>query len=139
MPAVIRAETFFTPPPSMPPDAWAGTPGAELVIRWYEQHIGRRLPAPSEGLPIGPRYARIDAGRWLAECECGSAQVISPVDPRYYCVICYTGWVPLVVPEDIDAVEATVSQLPTGEQWWWHPDDPGAPPPPAPPGPPAGD
>ncbi|WP_062207997.1 hypothetical protein [Streptomyces sp. NBRC 109706] len=135
MPPVIRAETFYTPPPHLDADVWTQVPAAELVIEWFEQRAQRRVPRPTETVHTS-WFARIDAGRWIAECTCGSAQVISPTDPRFYCVICYTGWVPLTVPDDIDATEAAVSDRPTREQFWWHPEDPARPRPPViPPGP----
>ena len=130
MPDVIRAETFYTPPPHLDPDIWNDVAPAELVIVWFEQRAGRRIPRPTETLDAPERFARIDAGRWLADCTCGSAQIISPTDPRFYCVVCYLGWIALAVPEDIEAAENMVNQLPTRDQWWWHPEDPTRPRPP---------
>src|SRR3546814_5043948 len=44
MVAVLRAETFYLPPPTMAPDAWDAVPAAELALRWTEVHAQRRLP-----------------------------------------------------------------------------------------------
>ena len=32
--------------------------------------------------------ARIDWGRWLAICECGGAETVTPEDPVFYCMSC---------------------------------------------------
>jgi hypothetical protein len=78
--AVVRAETFYTPPPSMPADAWAGVPAAELVWKWYETRMGRRV-VPPKGQVDDTYFARINQNRWIGDCSsCGSAQVISPTD-----------------------------------------------------------
>lgn len=137
--AVVRAETFYTPPPSMPRDAWADVPAAELVWRWYEVRMGRRVTPPAD--PADDVYfARINQNRWLADCMCGSAQVVSPADARYACVECGWGWCTLVFPADVAAVEASLMALKPVLRNWWHPDDPNNPDrpptdPPADPGP----
>ena len=33
-------------------------------------------------------FARIDFGRWIADCECGSANYVEPSDPVYFCATC---------------------------------------------------
>lgn len=34
-------------------------------------------------------YARVDFGRWLADCECGGASYVSPLDTDFFfCVTC---------------------------------------------------
>lgn len=124
MPVILRAEDFYTPPSHLPADAWGHLAGAERVIAWYEQTAQRRLPRPV-GEPSGePLYARIDAGRWVAQCPCGSAQVVTPSDPRMFCVECLTGWRPVLIPADIDAAERSVVEAPVHARFWWHPDDP---------------
>jgi hypothetical protein len=122
--AVVRAEKFYTPPPPQPLDAWAGIPGAELVWRWYETRMGRRVTPPEETVDDST-FARINQNRWVADCtSCGSAQVVSPTDPRYACTECQWGWYPLVFPEDPATVEASLMGLKPGLRNWWHPDDP---------------
>lgn len=131
MPEVLRAETFYTPPPPLPSDAWAQVPGAELAVTWYETRTGRLVPRPEATLPPEQaRWARIDAGRWVADCTCRSAQIISIDDPRMTCVDCHTGWYVLLVPADPAAAEAEVAALPTDQQFWWQDGDPAKPLPP---------
>lgn len=43
----------------------------------------------NEAIKNNPVYARIDFGRWLADCECGAANYISRSNLNfYYCVTC---------------------------------------------------
>jgi hypothetical protein len=121
---VERAESFYLPPPDQPPDAWALIPAAERVFRWAELRQQRRLEAPGGFLLGHLIYARINHNRWVADCPCGSAQVISPADPRFACTECGAGWFRLVVPADPEAVEAEVSDQLPHERNWWNPDDP---------------
>lgn len=122
--AVTRAEDFYAPPPTRPADAWRLVPPAERAIRWFEEKAQRRLPVPS-GILLGVTvYAQINHGRWVADCpECGSAQIVSPADPRMFCVECLTGWFRITFPPDAVAAEHAVVDLPVREQNWWHPDD----------------
>lgn len=121
---VQRAETFYLPPASQPPTAWALVPPAERVFRWIEHRAQRRVSAP-DGTLLGQRaWARINHNRWVADCPCGSAQVVSPADPRTACTECGYGWVPLVFPADVDAVEASVAEELPHLRNWVNPDDP---------------
>lgn len=127
--AVVRAEGFYTPPPPMPMDAWAGVPAALLVWRWYEARVGRRVFPPADEDTTGESYyARINQNRWIADCSsCGSAAVISPTDPRYACTECSWGWCALIFPAEVAAVEASLAGLKPGMRNWWNDDDPANP------------
>ncbi len=35
-----------------------------------------------------PVYARIDFGRWIADCECGGAEYVDPDEPLFFCLSC---------------------------------------------------
>ncbi|MEU0393804.1 hypothetical protein ABZ208_13675 [Streptomyces sp. NPDC006208] len=121
---VLRAEDFYLPPPGQPADAWRLVPPAERALRWYEEKAQRRLPRP-QGTDLGPpTMARIDAGRWVADCPCGSAQVVTPEDPRMFCVECLpSAWLRVRFPTDVAAAEATVAAKPQHERFWWQPGD----------------
>ncbi|MFI8531808.1 hypothetical protein ACIGMX_16400 [Streptomyces aquilus] len=125
--AVLRAETVYLPPPSQPADLWAGVPAAELVWRWIELRMGRRVTPPEETVDE-TYYARINQNRWIADCtSCGSAAAVSPADPRYACTECQWGWCAMIFPDDVAAVEAALMPLKPGLRNWWHPDDPANP------------
>ncbi|WP_330349566.1 hypothetical protein [Streptomyces sp. NBC_00582] len=121
--AVVRAETFYLPPPRQPA-AWDEVPPAERVFRWAEHRQQRRL-VPPVGYLLGQQaYARINHNRWVADCPCGSAQVVTPADPRMACTECGLGWIRLVFPEDPAAAEALIADELPHERNWWHDNDP---------------
>ncbi|MEU5580926.1 hypothetical protein ABZ791_30080 [Streptomyces huasconensis] len=122
---VARAESFYLPPPQLRADAWELVPGAERVFRWYEYRVQRRVSLP-EGFIVGQQvYARINHNRWVVDCRCGSAQVATPTDQRTACTECGLGWITVVFPDDPDAVEAGLAELPPDDRNWVHPEDPG--------------
>ncbi|WP_412079051.1 hypothetical protein ACLF6K_37540 [Streptomyces xanthophaeus] len=121
---VKRAGDFYRPPPGMRPDAWDHMPAAERVWRWYETQVQRRV-TPPEGMLLGESiYARINHSRWVADCKCGSAQVVTPLDPRFACPECGYGWAQLLFPASPDAAEAEVAERPPHERNWWADADP---------------
>lgn len=122
--SVQRAETFYLPPAPLPPAAWDLVPPACRVARWYEIKQQRRLRLP-DGFVIGQKvWARINHNRWVTDCPCGSAQVVSPADPRFACVECGLGWLAVVFPADVAAAEAAVADELPHLRNWWQPDDP---------------
>lgn len=127
--AIVQAETLYVPPPprrGQTPQDWSQVPGSELIYKWAATYLGRRVPVPTTYVPDHPGlYARIDDGRWLAECDaCRAAWVVSVLDPtpRFGCIECKRDWVPLIVPDDVPAAEAIALAL--DKRFWWHPDDP---------------
>jgi hypothetical protein len=141
--AVVRAETYYLPPSprrGQPAEDWSQIPGAELVYHWLNYRMGRRIPIPTEFVPdAAPVYARINQNRWLGDCaNCGNGAVVSVIDQRFGCTECQRDWVPMIVPDDVAAVEADLLLIPqTYLRNWWHPDDPANPvQPPGDPGPP---
>ena len=124
---ITRAEDLYRPPPYLAPDAWAAAPPALRCALWFEHRQQRRIHT-GDAFVIGQQlYARINHGRWLADCTCGSAQVVTPADPRMWCVECGTGWWQLTFPADVVAVEESLSALPIPEQNWWAEPDPARP------------
>ncbi|MGW1246914.1 hypothetical protein [Streptomyces sp. NPDC002535] len=124
MPGITRAENFYLPPPHMNSDAWDLEPPAMRAVRWYETRAQRRLPVTDGVLLDQPLYAQINHGRWTASCTCLSAQIVTPADPRMWCVECGTGWWQIIFPANVDAVEQQLLDLPVTERNWWHSADP---------------
>lgn len=64
--------------------------------------------------PTGkPVKAEINAGRWIARCECGGAEAVDPEEPIFYCFACgnfSTKGRPRAVtfPENREAIEAEI-------------------------------
>jgi len=56
-------------------------------------------------------YARVDFGRWVADCEMGHASYVDPNDPFFYCYICgnepdeHGKARPVIFPENRAAIE----------------------------------
>ncbi|MFE1903804.1 hypothetical protein ACFW96_09050 [Streptomyces gardneri] len=124
MPGITRAETFYLPPPHMNAGAWDHEPPAMRAVRWYEMRAQRRLPV-TDGVLLGQQlYAQVNHGRWVANCTCMSAQIVTPADPRMWCVECGTGWWQILFPADVAAVEQQLADLPVAERNWWHTEDP---------------
>lgn len=87
----------------------------ELGFKNYrEMTLGlaaRRGLSPSDKTGGRPVLARVDFGRWIADCECGSANYVEPSEPVYYCATCgnaiYGGvWREVIFPDDRAEIEA---------------------------------
>lgn len=52
----------------------------KLATKWA-LHLDEKIA----GKPV---KARLDFGRWLADCECGGAEAVDPGDPVFFCVSC---------------------------------------------------
>lgn len=60
-----------------------------------------------------PVFARLEVGRWIADCKCGGAEYVDPADPIFFCMSCgnteYGGAIrPVVFPEKRNEIEAAV-------------------------------
>lgn len=63
--------------------------GAKNYREWVIR-IARQRSLPFTGLATNkdPVFARIDFGRWIADCECGGAEYVDPDDPIFFCLSC---------------------------------------------------
>ena len=82
----------------------------EFVIRNSRQ---RSLPFTGLMTNRDPLLARIDFGRWIADCECGGAEYVDPADPLFFCCSCgnqaHQGKARRVIfPENRAEIEAAV-------------------------------
>lgn len=93
-------------------------------------------PAAIAERPVGfarnvEAVAYVNRGRWVADCpfgRCGSAQVVSPADPRYFCPTCLNAnsgaFAPVVFPpaKKLAAIELALSKRPdpANRNWWPH-------------------
>lgn len=55
-------------------------------MRFTRTHPGVFL-AKGKTIPR-PVSARVDFGRWLADCECGGAEYVDPEEPTFFCNSC---------------------------------------------------
>lgn len=75
------------------------------------------------GRDVGVVRARIDAGRWVADCpRCQGAELVSRTRPVFVCGSCGLGPLPVLLPADVAAVEATLAGRRVRE-CYWRPDE----------------
>jgi len=84
-------------------------------------HPGRVIATVSEVTVL----ARIDSGRWLADCPagCGGAEMVSAADPVFLCIACGSGdqWWPVTFPSNRAAIEAEIAKRADVNGWAWTP------------------
>ena len=71
-----------------------------------------------------PVFARIDYGRWLADCECGGAEYVDPETPVFFCQACGNRSTsgrarPVIFPENREQIEAETMEKPAGGHQCW--------------------
>jgi hypothetical protein len=65
--------------------------GCRTSAEWRKRLAGRRgihlsnVIAQGDGAEVA---ARIDHGRWIADCECGGAEYVDADDPVFFCFSC---------------------------------------------------
>lgn len=86
------------------------------VREWIQKAASRRRMKLSFALAEKPVIARIDHGRWLADCECNGAEYVDPNEPIFFCLSCgnteYQGRMRPVIfpaPETRAKIEANLS------------------------------
>lgn len=82
----------------------------------------RPIPLLTSTTPV---QARLDAGRWIADCPigCGGAEMVSQADPVFLCLSCGSGdmWWPVSFPGHLRAIEAEVAKRGDPHGWAWNP------------------
>jgi len=75
----------------------------------------------------GEVIARIDTGRWVADCPlgCGGAEMVSVHAPFFTCLSCGSGglWWPVVFPSNREAIEKELLKRRDVRSWSWNPDE----------------
>lgn len=93
----------------------------KLIKRHEAQGVYFETPfrdVPTEGQPV---LARVDFGRWIADCECGGAEAVDLSEPIFYCFTCGngdTGGAPRLVifPKNMKDIEAELLKRPVIER-----------------------
>ena len=97
-------------------------PARDFMVGIFRRmHPGRVVEAVSDvAVP-----ARIDGGRWLADCPlaCGGAEMVSAADPVFLCVSCGSDdmWWPVAFPSDRADIEAELVKRTDTHAWAWNP------------------
>lgn len=92
---------------------------------WSPLSVPTSPPLPTSELLGTPVPAYHNHGRWVVDCECGSAQVTDPDDRRVFCPFCGNGgtglWRPVVWPKGWKAIEAGLAGEPAEARNWTPP------------------
>ena len=95
------------------------------MIAWHHAEswsVPQKTAPRSAALP-----AFVSGSRWLVQCPaCLSAQYTTQADPRFFCVDCLNehvggAWLPVVWPEDREAIEAALAVRPQPHTRTWMP------------------
>lgn len=105
------------------PAALRGGPLMDFMTRRFEL-LGRELP--TETHPTAKVVARVDAGRWLADClTCNSAEPIDFDDLRFVCLTCFNEahegqWLRVEAPAAParELIETALLALPVARRFW---------------------
>ena len=71
-----------------------------------------------KGAPI---LARIEHGRWIADCECRGAEFVDPEWPVFVCCSCGAGPRPVAFPGDRHQIESELMKRPVRPNRNWNP------------------
>lgn len=91
---------------------------------WLRRDVEPFVP---ESTAVGEHVgALVNDGRWLVQCRCGSAQLVDPNEPRFFCVECLNDhvggqWVAVRFPGDTGAIEEALEQREHRGAMNWRP------------------
>lgn len=93
---------------------------AVLSVKYNHKYISDR----TAGIPV---YARIDWGRWIADCECGGAEYVDPETPLFFCMSCGNHGTSgrarkVMFPKNREAIEIETMKHPVGGHQSWERD-----------------
>lgn len=115
---ILTAEDVYRPVPGRPPAHW----GPLLGLRQ-----ARVIASPPEDSDRSEKTlpAFVNDGRWVFVCPCGSAQLASRTDRRFWCWECRAaGWTDVAWPDDDDDLaeaERILSARPDASSRNWKP------------------
>jgi hypothetical protein len=97
-----------------------GLPPAERALRFT-----KRVPVTMDIHPTQEVVARVNEGRWIADCPfCAGAQFTSPDDRRFLCADCGNEaidgkWMRVVWPAAPEVIEDVLIVRPTENRHWF--------------------
>lgn len=62
--------------------------GVMTVTDWLRKAAARKGAMVPDMVGGAPVIARIDHGRWIADCECKGAEYVDPDEPVFLCLSC---------------------------------------------------
>lgn len=100
----------------------------ELLNRQRDKLDEPRMPDPPADSRRGTEtlLAYVNHGRWVVDCPCGSAQLASRSDRRFFCVDCRNAWalgkwVGVAWPAQAGDIEGLLLQRPFPKNRNWNP------------------
>jgi len=66
----------------------ANKDNCKTTFEWLQKAALRKGLKLSKQIGKSPVTARIDHGRWIADCECKGAEYVDPVEPIFFCLSC---------------------------------------------------
>ncbi len=98
--------------------------GYDSMAEWFAS-LSASTPglfdSPFTGKTSGePVVARVDAGRWIADCPCGGAAYVDRDEPIFYCLGCGNrsndgDARPVVFPDSAEAIEEELLKRPVDD------------------------
>ena len=127
-------DVYYTPgnhPPSFHCRRWIEAAFRAQAERDPTVRMLPELPVPDKTVKTPYAVARVDLGRWVADCPspiCWSAQEVSREDRRYFCPGCcnayvHGAFVNVMWPEDEQEIERLLMARPYEMNRFWHPYD----------------
>lgn len=125
-------ETLGTRYPQIPPERRCTffRDITDAANRTHAERMGMPytpLPQP-EGESEQVLRAFINAGRWMVNCPCNSAQISDPAAPWFFCKECFNDWanrkaVPVEYPDPVfrAALERELAKAPSRMHRNWEP------------------
>lgn len=100
---------------------WQPESLVEFIARRYMNHGFGRLPPIDADHIQGTVRARISAGRWIADCSCNSAMIVSTETPYFICPECGNAhndgrWRRVIFPSNRAAIETVLLKRPLMSQ-----------------------
>jgi len=104
LPAMQLAEELKRP--IQHEDYHEGVEVREFMAGLFTRMLRRAAPSKVSSMPV---FARLDAGRWIADCPmgCNGAEMVTTVDPIFLCLSCGCGdmWWPGEFPPNKMALD----------------------------------
>lgn len=94
------------------------------VLDWIRKAAARFGVQVKNEVCKQPVVARIDHGRWIADCECKGAEYVDPDEPIFFCLSClntqYGGALRPVIFPDAGTRKRIVSNLKAKNFYSWN-------------------
>lgn len=84
----------------------------------FQRKVAALARALEVQYPAGVYIARVEHGRWIADCPCGAGVAVHPTWSETGCLECGRWW-PVMVPSEWDAIESVLLARPKRDTRNW--------------------